>query len=209
MKYIQLFLVFLISASGFAQIDFGGKTVLPSGMLAPRTTTIKPEESKSPSIFDSPASSAPLEANKKPFSMTPDEEFVDANKPFLDKLNKKVQNEDLAVIRRNINMGSIKTNSEKVFIQYRDAMAVDGDMIKIYANQTIVRSTASLSGSFQGFSLNLLKGFNTIEFEALNQGLSGPNTAEMEIVDDNGAVLFRGGWDLATGFKASVIVFKE
>jgi len=51
--------------------------------------------------------------------------------------------------------------------------------------------------------------FNKVEFEALNQGTSGPNTAEFSIFDDKGAVITSDQWDLATGFKGSIMIIKE
>jgi hypothetical protein len=34
-----------------------------------------------------------------------------------------------------------------------------------------------------------LKRFNKIDFEALNQGSSGPNTAEFKVYDDKGSLI--------------------
>ena len=210
MKKVGLLVFLFLSANIFAQSEFGGKKILPS--LKPKTEAPKPLSVKpdSPSIFDTPKTNTdPLEMPSKSFSITPSNEFVDANKPYLEKMNKKMGNEEQRAIRKDVHMGDLKTKSESVFVHYRDAAAVDGDMIKIYANKSIIRSSVTLGGQFNGFLLKLDKGFNTIEFEALNQGSSGPNTAEMEIFDDQGISIFRGGWDLATGFKASVIVVKE
>jgi hypothetical protein len=72
-----------------------------------------------------------------------------------------------------------------------------------------VQSQVFLGGSFSGFTLRLEQGFNRIEFEALNQGSSGPNTAELHIYDDNGFIVSAKEWNLLTGYRASVIVQKE
>jgi hypothetical protein len=67
----------------------------------------------------------------------------------------------------------------------------------------------NLDSNFQGFEIVLEKGFNKIDFEALNQGSSGPNTAEFQIYDDNGGLISASQWNLGTGFKATIIVTKE
>jgi hypothetical protein len=54
-----------------------------------------------------------------------------------------------------------------------------------------------------------LKGFNKIDFEALNQRSSGPNTAEFQIYDDNGGLISASQWNLGTGFKATIVVTKN
>jgi hypothetical protein len=55
----------------------------------------------------------------------------------------------------------------------------------------------------------LEKGFNKIDFEALNQGSSGPNTAQFQIFDDKGVLISSSQWNLGTGFKATIVLVKE
>ena len=57
-------------------------------------------------------------------------------------------------------------------------------------------------------SLNLMVGFNKIDV-ALNQGTSGPNTAEVRVFDDQGNLIGSNRWNLATGVKATYIIVKE
>ena len=57
--------------------------------------------------------------------------------------------------------------------------------------------------------IKLLEGFNKIDFVALNQGESGPNTAEVRVYDDDGNVMMSNLWNLATGSKATFIVVKQ
>ena len=65
-----------------------------------------------------------------------------------------------------------------------------------------------LSG-FKGINIDLEKGFNRLDFEALNQGSSGPNTAQVNVYDDKGALIHSNQWLLSTGSKASLIVVKQ
>jgi len=57
--------------------------------------------------------------------------------------------------------------------------------------------------------VNLQEGFNSIQFVALNQGSSGPNTAELRILSEKGEMLAKKEWNLLTGAKAELIVVKN
>ena len=50
---------------------------------------------------------------------------------------------------------------------------------------------------------------NKIDFVALNQGSSGPNTAELRIYDDSENLLSANQWNLATGSTATLIIVKK
>ena len=52
-------------------------------------------------------------------------------------------------------------------------------------------------------------GFNKIDFLALNQGESGPNTAAFTVYDENGIMITSNEWNLLTGVKASIVVLRE
>lgn len=134
-------------------------------------------------------------------------------KPGLDfekKLKKPFQPEDDAkVYRGNQFLGDFKTKSGSAKIVYRDHEFVDGDLIRIWVNGVVMVDYVYLEGSFGKLNLGLTKGINKVEFEALNQGSSGPNTAEFRVYDDNGNVISSNQWNLATGFKASIIIVKE
>ena len=91
----------------------------------------------------------------------------------------------------------------------RDHEYVDGDRIRVFVNEDVVRSDISLNSSFTTIKLPLQKGINTVDFEALNQGTSGPNTAELHVYDDKGQLISAKEWNLGTGYRASFIVIKE
>jgi hypothetical protein len=86
---------------------------------------------------------------------------------------------------------------------------VDGDKIRVYLNDKIIQYEVLLEGSFKGFEITLVEGFNKIEFEALNEGMSSPNTAEFQVYDDKGKLISASQWNLGTGFKATIILVKE
>ena len=106
-------------------------------------------------------------------------------------------------------LGELTTNSLNVTIMYRDHEYVDGDRVRIFVNGDIVKSSVYLSSGFKGFTFHLESGFNKVEFQALNQGSSGPNTAELRIFDDTGVVISTNQWNLNTGRKAMVTIIKE
>ncbi len=160
-----------------------------------------------PSVLDESLTSD----NEKPgVQMLPDRELLQAGHdlvidPKVGEKEKKGSNEHFG----DQYLGDFKTTSKFVGIVCRDHEYVDGDRIKIYLNGEVVEYNLLLSGSFRGVNLDLAPGFNRIEFEALNQGSSGPNTAQVVVADEKGQVIHNNRWNLSTGSKASLIIIKE
>lgn len=110
---------------------------------------------------------------------------------------------------RDQDLGDVTTSGDFVQIKYRDHEYVDGDLIRVYVNGDVVQSSVFLGSSFSGFTLSLQPGANRIEFEAINQGSSGPNTAELHVYNEKGFIISAKEWNLLTGYKASVLVIKD
>ncbi|GGH42176.1 hypothetical protein GCM10011364_13490 [Mangrovimonas yunxiaonensis] len=106
-------------------------------------------------------------------------------------------------------LGDYKTNVGRVNVVYRDFGEEDGDLIRVYVNDDVRVPSAMLQYNYKGFHLDLVEGFNKIDFQALNQGRVGPNTAELKVVDDEGNVIASSNWNLASGVKATIILIKE
>lgn len=106
-------------------------------------------------------------------------------------------------------MGDVTTTAKFVGIVCRDHEYVDGDRVKIYADGDVVEPDIHLTGVFKGINLDLKKGFNRIDFEALNQGFSGPNTAQVNVYDEKGELIYSSKWNLSTGSKATLVIVKE
>ncbi len=147
---------------------------------------------------------------KNKVKMLPDEELKQAGHDLV--LDTKVGDTEKGNSKKHFGdmyLGDIKTSSKFVGVVCRDHEYVDGDRVKIYANDMVVDPNILLSGSFKGVNLNLDKGFNRLDFEALNQGSSGPNTAQVDVYDEKGVLIYSNKWLLSTGSKASLIIIQE
>ncbi|NND16154.1 MAG: hypothetical protein HKN89_07495 [Eudoraea sp.] len=106
-------------------------------------------------------------------------------------------------------LGDVKTGSNFIGVVCRDHEYVDGDRVQIAVNDHVVEPNILLTGSFKGVNINLEKGFNRLDFTALNQGSSGPNTAQVDVYDEDGKMIYSKRWLLSTGSKASLIIVKD
>ena len=124
--------------------------------------------------------------------------------PKVFKKDKKSKN----AIKGNQNLGSYKVGSDVVQLVYRDHMAVDGDIVRIFINDDVVKGRVVLGGGYSGFAVYLADGLNKIEIQALNQGLSGPNTAQFKLYDQKGELITSNIWNLLTGGTATLMITK-
>jgi hypothetical protein len=130
----------------------------------------------------------------------------------VDKLTKELErkaDESVTGSTTDQYLGDFKTKSKSVTVAYRDYGGIDGDRIRVFVEGDVIRPNVLLGGTFSSFKLELTTGFNKIDFQALNQGEVGPNTAELLVLDEGGNVLASEYWALATGVKATIIVVKE
>lgn len=105
--------------------------------------------------------------------------------------------------------GDFVNNGGYVNVYCRDYQAIDGDRVSILVNEKVEIHDVFLVESYRGFQIRLKPGFNKIEFLALNQGESGPNTADFKVLDEKGNVIAQNTWNLATGSKAQFVIIKE
>lgn len=106
-------------------------------------------------------------------------------------------------------LGDVKSNGKFIGIVCRDHEYVDGDRVKIYLNDMVVEPNLLLTGTFKGVNVDLQPGFNRLDFEALNHGSSAPNTAQVDVYNENGELIYSNKWLLSSGSKATLIVTKE
>ncbi len=217
MKYIYclLFLISLVFTAN-AQLDnTSGGIAIPRGDMGTK------EEPEMPDNYESPFSIKPKEKenpnlprfeigkDKSKFSMYQDNNFVSRGNEYADRVNVKMGGESNEAFRGNQHFGEYKTSSQFVKVMARDFGLEDGDRIKVLVNDEIIIHDITLVNSFRGIQITLKPGFNKIDFEALNQGTSGPNTAEFRVYDDKEKLISGNQWNLATGFKATVMIIKE
>jgi hypothetical protein len=194
-----LFLVVMIGISmhGFAQDE-----------LKRKQQSIQPKNSENKEVIpptEAPPTEEPLPLSKEPvvLKINPEELFNN------NVLYKKEANTEGIFYRRNEYLGGFVTKSFTSTIRYRDAAFVDGDKIKVYLNDKVIEPQVLLDGEYKGFKINLVKGINKIDFEALNEGSASPNTAEFQVYDDKGVVIESSQWNVGTGYKAVIILYKE
>tara|TARA_B100001063_G_scaffold129974_1_gene121471 strand:+ start:211 stop:858 length:648 start_codon:yes stop_codon:yes gene_type:complete len=111
--------------------------------------------------------------------------------------------------RKDYYLGELETDSKYIIIKCRDHEYVDGDRIKLLLNNIVIHPNITLTGSYYTIDIDLIEGYNNIEFLALNEGESSPNTAQLSVFDENGVNLSNNKWLITTGYKARLVVFKK
>ncbi|KAF2507235.1 conjugal transfer protein TraF [Flavobacterium zhairuonense] len=197
MGFLFLILAIGISVQGFAQKELDNK-YKPIPAKTPKTKEVVPPKEEAPKVNPP----APVE-KPDPSKIDPNELFKDTN------LYKTPANVEGIFYRQNQFLGSFKTSTYTSTIRYRDAAFVDGDKIKVYLNDKVIEPEVTMNGEYQGFKITLVPGINKIDFEALNEGSASPNTAEFQVYDDKGAVIESSQWNVGTGYKATIVLYKE
>ncbi|WP_434035980.1 hypothetical protein [Formosa sp. 4Alg 33] len=232
MKYLFLFITFLcLSTTAWSQIDSrqGNSLLIPAIESEEGKATevhsldIKPLEA--PSLNESIDSDKvngltvtkhPSLNVKEEFSMFNKKKFGNPAELFQDNLDNQLVMPDSEAVNPDATgslvdqyFGDFKTTSGTVNIVYRDHQAFDGDRIMVFVNDDIIKSNVLLTNGFSGFTFELQPGLNKIDFQALNTGSSGPNTAQFKVLDEDGNYISGNTWNLAKGVKGSIIIVKE
>ncbi len=106
-------------------------------------------------------------------------------------------------------LGNIETRSNYVMIKCRDHEYVDGDRIRLMLNGSVIHPNIILNSSYYSVDIDLEDGYNNIDFIALNEGRSSPNTAQLVVLDQFGNEISNKSWLLSTGYKAKLVIFKK
>lgn len=211
MKFIFTSIFFVLSLTLSAQVDGSSKSTsgsIFSSSSKSKTTT---------STFGIPnRSSEGMFLNKKEekgVDFTAKSKFTDPGNMWDSKYKvnsgREGNNFDSEKYKNDMDFGIINSNANSIGFMFRDHMAFDGDRVNILLNGEIIAENVLLRPGFTTVNVPMEIGFNKVEFVALNQGQSGPNTAQLRITDDTGNVLANKVWNLLTGVKASVVVVKE
>ncbi|MBW2960767.1 hypothetical protein [Mesonia aestuariivivens] len=213
MKNIILFIFLFLSYVGFAQLDSPNTISNGNSLSTPRqlnssSRTAPSLSTKNNSFYRRPQS-ARLEEKEEKMDITENEGFIDPEIDFDPKYLKQEPEKEMAdKYKKNLYLGDFKTKSGQIKVICRDHQAIDGDMVRVYKDGEVVVDKINLVAKYTTVYLDLKQGFNKIEVEALNQGQSGPNTAEFKVIDESGRIITSNIWNLATGYKASFIVVK-
>lgn len=211
MKYIITSIFLVLGMTLSAQVD--GSTKTSSGNIFNSSNKSK----STSSTFGVPdRSSEGMFLNKeedKGVDFTAKSKYTDPGQAWDSKFNFDAGNEgnnfDSEKYKNDMDFGVINSNSKTIGFMFRDHMAFDGDRVNVLLNGEIIAENVLLRPGFTTLDVPMEVGFNKIEFVALNQGQSGPNTAQLRVVDVNGNVLANNVWNLLTGVKASVLIVKE
>lgn len=212
-NFLLIFFVLFMAQVASAQFDSPIKgTAIPKAKKKPKKKD--PPKPEAPRVFSitPPKESSPvyqIGSNKEEFSMMQQDKFVNRSREYQDRVTIKPRGESNEPYKGNQFFGEFKTKSLYIKVLARDFGAEDGDRIKVLVNDVTQVENITLLNQFQSIQVTLQPGFNKVDFEALNQGYSGPNTAEFQVYDDQGKLLSANEWNLATGFKATFIFVKE
>lgn len=198
------------------------KTPIPE-IKDPQAENLDIPSIKTPNVFENksitPKSQLQIGEEKSKFTMSTETDFANPGDRYVAKmekdLDKSLKDAGLkegrgVLVKKNISLGDFKTKSEYFIIKLRDFGAIDGDLVKVSTNDVVVKDQILLDSSYKQVKINLTPGFNKLDFEALNIGTLGGNTAEIQVYDDKGVLVTNDYWNnLAAGFKATIIVTKE
>lgn len=112
-------------------------------------------------------------------------------------------------ITSDYSLGTLQSTSKSMRIEVRDHSLVDGDRIKVYINEQMINSNVMLNGLYHIIYIDLNKGYNRIDIEAINEGYSGPNTAELKVFDEEGYLLSSQEWNIRTGQRATLGIVRN
>ena len=210
------------SMKGFSQIEKPNRSIKISPIKKPDAPPQTTSVSKTPAEiqYESSLNKSNDEKLLKGITLLPKKEekgimekesIRNPSEMFTDKMNKKSKGdgEILEKYRSDTFFGEFKSGTKIIKIACRDHEYPDGDLVRIWLNDKVAVEAILLEADFKEIYLDLDEGFNKIEIEALNQGQSGPNTAQFTIVDSKGLLITNNKWNLTTGVKAKIIITKQ
>lgn len=221
-KFLIFYLFFSVSWGLFSQIDNNNVEETDAFQYQPNNSAEKQLIPQNADANEIKAETITLFGNLKDIadkfpthSVIPEKSkrsMSDLNQREKDVLVSKYWNgSDVSIqkFQTSLELGKLETSSKSIRIICRDHSYVDGDRVKLYVNEEVIRRSITLKGGYYSVDVNLKEGFNRIDIEALNQGSSGPNTAEFKVLDENGIVLADKEWNILTGYIATLVVMRN
>jgi hypothetical protein len=224
---VAFLLIFLISFSfdGQAQFESSKKKVNISARpdKAPKKKAILPQNPQ--------ASVPPVIKFESKFFKNPDDKFLqglpelpkvgdiqpktyDLKKPsddFTQKFNEQLKEDGISpeLFNRDMNLGDFTVYAPQITIGARDYGVIDGDLVRIWLNGELVKREVYLESDFKSIILQLKKGNNLLEIEALNYGELSPNTGQFNFFDENKELITVQYWNLGIGYRARITINYE
>ncbi len=150
-----------------------------------------------------------IKESEKPFSMLQNDGLTNPGEIFEERWRKEAAKGGIIRTMSDQFLGEHRVDTKFVNIVCRDHEYPDGDRVQVSLNEYITHTNVLLTSSYRRLQINLSEGKNTIEILALNQGESGPNTAEFVVYDDKGRLISAKEWNLLTGVKATIVFYNE
>lgn len=211
-KVVLLFVLF--SFNLFSQVD-KKKQVYNLQLKNPFESEVAPSSSSLPSlqyksIFDKDdnylkkySDLNKTKPTKSVLELEDKNKFVNPGDEIRDKLNKELAKEGNW---EDVFFGKYKVTTPTIKIMMRDFADPDGDKVQINLNGIAYVTNIILGTTYKTNYIDLREGDNLLDILALNQGLSGPNTATFAIYDGNGNLLTVNDWSLNTGVSAKFVI---
>jgi hypothetical protein len=143
-----------------------------------------------------------VEQNPKSYALkSPAEDYTE-------KFNEQLKEDGIRpeLYNRDMNLGQFVVYTQKVNLNSRDYGAIDGDLVRVWVNGKMYVPKVYLESKFQEITLDLDKGINVIEIEALNYGELSPNTGQFAFYDANKEFITNQYWNLGIGYKARILI---
>jgi len=130
---------------------------------------------------------------------------------YTEKVQAKMAQEGISreIVNNDVFLGEYIVYTKEISISARDFGAIDGDEVRIWLNGELIYRQINLEDGFKKSDFVLKEGLNIIQIEALNVGLSFPNTGEFSFVDGNGKFITQQQWGLNEGYRATIKVYKK
>lgn len=215
MKYILIFCCLFYGVKSWGQLEqFGKKNpkiLIDSKAEIPADFSPIPQKPRQWNHFFEKKDFNLLDKNEKQVDFTGKSRYIRPEFELPKAVSRSFEEEkyEPEKLKRDQYFGEKIVQTELLNVYCRDHQAIDGDLVDILLNDEVVVHNVFLTADFKGFNLPLKVGFNKIEFRAINQGSSGPNTAQFVVLDENKQPLFNEQWNLLTGYKARFIIIKN
>lgn len=136
------------------------------------------------------------------------EVFINPAEDYTEKFNKQLKEDGIRpeLFNRDINYGQFVVYTSTINLNSRDYGVVDGDLVRVWVNGVMVNRQIYLESKFKELVLELNKGVNVIEIEALNYGELSPNTGQFTFYDANKEFITNQYWNLGIGYKARILI---